>query len=596
MAAIQTHKHSNVVVLRHCDDIYGEHTARNTTEVLEQIHVAYTCYEISQPLPELNGFVAVLLCTERLDQAVAGLAESLECFVEQGGGLVVVHRGFKENFCKLFGIVSQDHLVSVTSDYGAAGLVFPSRVLPSFQGLALDASAIDGHASFDVVPVADARIVATSSTGKPLAWRSRHGKGYVLYWNTTICSEKRMRGLIVESLESVVPVMVLPTANAGVVQIDDFPAPLPAPSVELGGTSQVDQFYSHRWWPDVYRLANGYDIALSCFVAFDYSNVPVDAAAVRAQTALATVESDNIAAILRLPPAEIGLHGYNHLPLTVTDWADQSEMARSLEQAIAEWTRAGFGPLPTSYVPPMNIYDRNGIAVLTKTLPGITSISSVLNGALGGATERDFGPEPWNESLFCLPRATCGHECSQQLLFDCANQVAALGVWTHFLHPDDLVDVPGPGKLQSAARNPYSKPWRGRRGKRGLYDELAEIFVQVRSRFPWLVFRSTSEAVEILRPFLLNDWQVDYSDERVVVNGPVGGFFRLRTNGVPRVRAGRCEGARIVHLDTADDYRLYVIEMQATRADISLDTEMTWQGLFERISAALPRSWHPSMN
>jgi len=53
----------------------------------------------------------------------------------------------------------------------------------------------------------------------------------------------------------------------------------------------------------------------------------------------------------------------------------------------------------------------------------------------------------------------------------------------------------------------------------------------VKARFPSLVFRTTTQAAEILRQFLASDWQTDISAERVVVEGPVGGFFRLLTNG-----------------------------------------------------------------
>lgn len=587
MVASELRKSPKVAVLRHRDDEYGERTASNTISALQQSRINFTEYQISESLPELQDFTAVFICTERLDQAIEGVAALLERFVENGGGLVVIHRGLNEKFFRLFGIVPQDLSVAVAPSYLAAGLVFPSRVLPSFQGLTLDDSVIHGHASFEVVPVANARLVATCSTGKPLAWRTQIGKGFVLYWNTTICSERRMRGLIVESLESVVPISVVPTANAGVVQIDDFPAPLPAPTADLRGTSKADEFYSHTWWPDVHRLTNGYDIALTCFVAFDYSNLAEEIVAPHAQSELKTAESVNTAAIKRLPPAEIGLHGYNHLALTIENWSGQVAMVKSIERAKVEWSMAGLGPLPTSYVPPNNIYDQLGVAALVEALPGIKSISSVLNSALETATRREFGPEPWNKDLFCLPRVTCGHESSPQFIFDCANQVAALGVWTHFMHPDDLTDVPGPGRAQSAARNPYGRPWRGRIGKRGLYDELAKMFAQVKSRFPWLVFRSTSDAAEVLKQFLDSEWKVDFDVDRVAVHGPVGSFFRFRTNGAPRVCIASCEGASILHQDVADDYCFYVIELGATQVDIVLQTEAVPRSILERISAVL---------
>tara|TARA_R110002124_G_scaffold61303_2_gene168023 strand:- start:1012 stop:2781 length:1770 start_codon:yes stop_codon:yes gene_type:complete len=583
MTANEIQRGLKVAVLWHRDDIYGEQTANNAIAAFSQARVACVTWDISEQSPDLRGLTALFLCTERLDQTVTGLAALLERFVEEGGGLVVLHRGLSERFCHLFGIVSQDRSAAPQSDYDMAGLVFPSSVLPSFQGLALGAAELDGHAAFDVVPSATASIVATSWTGKPLAWRSRYGKGYVLYWNTTICSESRMRGLIIESLESVTPISLVPLANAGVVQVDDFPAPLAAPAADLVGSSNPDEFYSHRWWPDIHRLASGYDIALSCFAIFDYSTMVDDGH----KNPFSNIISANCAAIQKLPPAEMGLHGYNHVPLAHDLWRDRTEMATFIERAIAEWERVGLGPLPTSYVPPMNIYDSDGIDALSEKIPGLRSISGAQKGVLGGSLQREFGPEPWNESLFCLPRATCGHECSPELLFDCASELAAMGVWTHYLHPDDLADTPRSGSGPELPRNPHSRTWVGRGRQSGLYQQLATMFAQVKARFPWLVFRSTSDAAEIVRQFLSSEWQADIRKDTVVVDAPIGGFFRFRTNGAPRLRVSGCEGARIVHHEVADDYCLYVMEMQEPRASILLHAEPPRKGFVECLSALL---------
>ena len=583
MTASEKPRGLKVAVLWHQDDAYGEQTAGNVFSTFRQTRIACVSCDVSHDLPELQGVTAAFLCTERLDNTVEGLAPLLEHFVEDGGGLVVLHRGLSDGFCRLFGIVPQDRSAALQPGHDAEGLAFPSSVLPSFQGLALDASQIDGHASFDVVPISTARVVATSWTGKPLAWRTRCGKGYVLYWNTTICSETRMRGLIVESLESVVPVSLIPLANAGVVQVDDFPAPLAAPAAGLTGSSKPDEFYSHIWWPNVHRLASSYNVALSCFAMFDYSTAVGD----DHRNPFTEIVAANCAALRRLPPAEMGLHGYNHNPLTRDFWQDKAEMARFIEIAIEQWNRAGLGALPTSYVPPMNIYDRDGITALAEKLPGLRSISGAQKGVLGGSLQREFGPEPWNEKLFCLPRATCGHECSPELLFDCASEVAALGVWTHYLHPDDLADTPQSGANAEVPRNPLGRTWLGRAGEDGLYQQLATIFARVNARFPWLVFRSTSEAVEVVKQFLASDWRASLGAETVTVDGPVGGFFRLRTNGVPRVQIARCDGARIVHHEAAADYCLYVIEMQASSASLQLQAETAPKGLFASLAALL---------
>lgn len=583
MTATESPKSPLIAVVQHHNDLYGAGTARNTVAALDQARIPFACIDISEPLADLARFTAVLICTERLDQAPPATAVELEHFVSGGGGLVVLHRGVHSAFCTLFGILAQDLSAATTGNTDAAGLHFPSRVLPAYAGLRLDASVIDGHAAFDVVPAAQARIVATTWTGKPLSWRTQLGAGYVLYWNSTIFGASRTRGLIVAALDCVVPISVTPIANVGVVQIDDFPAPLLPPTDGLGGVGNPAHFYSDIWWPDVHRLASHYKMALTCFAMFDYSDTGAD----DHKNPFAMIGSANLAAIRRLPPAEIGLHGYNHTPLTRKDWPDQAKMLRSVARAMTEWNDAGLGPPPTSYVPPMNAYDSHGISALVAQVPGLRVISGALTGSMGGTTPRDFGPEPWNDALFDLPRATCGHECSDEMLFDCANVVAGMGVWTHFLHPDDLTDVPGPVKKPDAPRNPFHRPWRSRGRRAGLYDQLARLFSSVNTRFPWLVFRATTQGAEVVRQFLQSDWDIALHADRVVVRGPVGGYFRLRTNGPAPLRIDSCTGGKITHHEQAKDFCAYIIETHAETVEILLTEAAPSRSVLARMAQKL---------
>src|SRR6056297_1507592 len=160
MSATTDQKGQVIAVFRHRDDAFGEGTARNTIAALSQARMEYATFDISDPLPDLGPFTVVLICTERLDAALPETAATLEHFVRQGGGLVVLHRSLQDEFCELFGLLQQDRSAAASSDYDAAGLHFPSCVLPSFAGIKLDATLMDGHAAFDVIPTYNSRVVA----------------------------------------------------------------------------------------------------------------------------------------------------------------------------------------------------------------------------------------------------------------------------------------------------------------------------------------------------------------------------------------------------------------------------------------------------
>ncbi len=576
-----------VAVVRHRDDAYGEATADNAVKALQKIHFRVLDCQISEQLPEIDHCIAVLMCTERLDRAYPGTAAALEQYVMEGGGLVVLHRALHPDFLELFGITQQDRSAAPVASLDDTGLFFSSRVFPSFEGLKLDTSMTGSHASLDVVPQRHVRIAATTWTGKPLAWRGRQGAGQVLFWNTAFFNLRSLQGLIIESMSSVASTLVMPTVNAGVVQIDDFPAPLRVPDAKLVRPAVPEDFYSKTWWPDIHALASKHRIPLTCFAIFDYTNLSDEDANPIAATERALVETGTLEAVKRYPPAEIGLHGWNHMPLAKPYWSNRDEMGKSLDLALVSWKRLGLGALPSSYVPPMNIYDRSGVDVLAERLPGLRCISGLIASPIENGEPQDFGADPANSALIHLPRVTWGYESDAEVLFSSANEVAGMGLWTHFLHPDDISDVHGYDGNKENARNPSARSWRHRRGKAGLFDMLAGLLGTIKLRYPWLIYRTTTQAADLLGTFLDGAWSVEYGADSVAVTCPVGSFFRLRTNGSPRVRIADCFGARIAHKEKAEDYCLYLIETQEPEVVIRLEQEAPPKGLMDRFADVL---------
>lgn len=584
-----------VLVIHHGADRFGGRSFANTRKALEYARLEHETHDLLVfPAPlDFGRFSAVLTCTENLfDLGDAG-AEALIGFVENGGGLGVIYRGMHPMLYNLFGIVSPEcRPAFVGSDFEEQGMVFPGRALPAFSGLSLESFDVASHSSFDVWPTHDVEIVSTTTSAAPVAWRNCVGKGRVLFWNTSLLGEKRARGLIIETLQCVQSVSVQPLANVGVVQVDDFPAPLD--NTLHGFVAQQHptlsglEFYCTVWYPDMLALARKHRLELSFFCTFDYTNrteAPfVPWRAPDTNTGQGNPNADSFAAVAKQRPAELGLHGFNHLSLVGADWPDCEAMHASLLAALDAWKQADLGPSPVSYVPPNNEYDAQGILTLSKAIPGIQTISGYYLGVpedRGG--NREFGSEPWNPNLFCLPRATFGHEALPNTVFDAVSQIAAFGTWTHFLHADDVLDTPGGHGPNARHRNPKDLGWRDEENRPGLYGELDRLIHLVRGRFPWLRFMTTAAAASEVKQFLSSQWSARFDEDQIHVAGQIGGYFKLRLNGTPRPRLASCTGGTVVHQDTAIDYSVYLIKQDAAEVAIKTTTKTRREAIYTRL-------------
>ncbi|SEP22000.1 hypothetical protein SAMN04490248_14110 [Salinihabitans flavidus] len=578
-----------ILILTNSNDQPGAVVADNTVAVLRYAQLEHVIVDIGPEttFPDLAEFDVILICTENVQDLPASSAQKVIDFVCKGGGLGVLYRCTHDDLNTLFGI-SPPELRSayITPDYGEEGLRFPSRALPAFAGLTLDAADMGGHAMLDLWILRDVEIIATTMSSKPVAWSNSFGDGRVIYWNTGFLGEKRARGLITETIQCLRPIAVISLANASVLQVDDFPAPL---SDTLHGAVadefpeiMASEFYCTIWYPDLITLAETVGKPLSLFCMFDYTNRTTPPFAPWRNAALeagaGNPDTDTFVAGRVLPPAEMGLHGFNHLTLTNSAWPDHTAMKASLKAALTIWDEMGFGPAPTAYVPPNNEYDRVGAAALRAACPTVRVISGSYIGvseALGG--NREFGPEPWEPSLFCLPRATSGHECKMETLFDAASQIATFGTWTHFIHADDICDSPAQGAATSGHRNPRNLPWRGGASNPGLLNELTLLLHTMKRRFPWLRGMTTTAAADTVASFFKSPWAVSVEYTQVRIVGVQGSHYQVRLNGNPRPRIRKCNGARVLHHEHATDYSLYFIAQEAdeVRIEISCQTRIS---------------------
>jgi hypothetical protein len=150
------------------------------------------------------------------------------------------------------------------------------------------------------------------------------------------------------------------------------------------------------------------------------------------------------------------------------------------------------------------------------------------------------------------------------------SQIAAMGVWTHFVHPDDIYDIPGPGGEAAYHRNPTTLMWRrpNDHGKPGLYAQLDDWISLARSLFPWLEFVTTSQAEARYRAHVDNRVEVRALDDAVEISSTAGGLFYVRTRGDTSLAAG--EGGSVLDRREVVGGSLHVVRCSAGRTMFAL--------------------------
>ena len=578
--------------------------------------------------PRISNYTCLLLVTNRLDRIEEVDLQQIRRYVSEGGGLAVVIPCWNPKLASLFGVASfegprdssqwdrtvalilglglmlfsllgvvylwrhrkdqsvgrspKKYLSRVFIACGLGGTIlivggvtvaspriyFTRNLLPALEGVSVSSSSC-----YKLELQSGTPVQATSSFGDPVHWVHSFGRGKVAFWNTHLLSWKWARGLVVHSIMKVQNISVQPIANLGVIQIDDFPRSVervrkePIKS-EFGLT--VPEFYEHIWLPDMLGVASEYNVRFTFLAVFNYNgrtkppfdfsqwdNVTISSKAGTSPFGLHTarmIGNDH----------ELGLHGYNHRSLHRSQWQSREMMKAALDAAAQRWEEDKLGPPPQTYVPPNNIYDADGAQALTESFPTLRVIAGTPDGKFEEGGQRKFEPEPWNQKLFCLPRYTAGYSLTDKRKYAMISQLETFGVWTHFLHPDDIF---------SESRNPRNLPWRGEANKPdGLYDEFVSWLQFVRDRYPWLRFVRTAEGHQMLREYLGNDIKVMLRENEVVIHSTTPTSFRLRLNGNRRVVETAVLGAELLDQRACSNGTFYTFEGHENRVTIGLNS------------------------
>lgn len=495
----------SVLIVYSTEDPYCMEVMRNTEIVLEKNDIYFTKFDLSSnyTFPALDNFAIVAIATETIYYLPIGPQMDLRNYVKNGGRVVQLLRGYSQETTEIFGITNKTTPELIEPVWG---VVFETNLIPGIRGLKIPPKDCE-NVSYEISLNQDARIIARAYSGLPLAWSYVYGNGETIFWNATLLSDKAYRGLIIGSIVSLLPISARKVIGAGIVYIDDMPSPSWKTKLEPI-KSEYDitdtEYYFKVMLPDLLDLGKRYNIKYTTATVFSYNNITKppfsffewdNTTLLNEDGSIINVPRETFK-ILNKEKAEVGFHGYNHIPFTLAEWHSQTNMKKAVESAREKWFSLS-NIAPKIYVPPMNVNDREGFSAVMDVFPEIGIYASLYTGYFDEGCDREFGIEPWNEGIVSIPRVTSGYNLSDYDKITALSAIESFGVWTHFLHPDDVFSTPINYPLADPEwiRNPNSLPWKGEKtGRNGLFYKFDSVVGNIKSLYPWLSFKTALEA------------------------------------------------------------------------------------------------------
>ncbi|MBW7474747.1 DUF2194 domain-containing protein [Paenibacillus oenotherae] len=501
-----------------------------------------------------EGYDSIIITFSNLEKLSDN--EWLEKFVEEGGRILfaatpVVGSTFYRIYRKLG--------IDEVGDYAISkGLVTKTNILVNYKNEEFSEKIIE-NTSLQIHISAATRLHAESKERIPLLWDIPYGKGLFVVFNGTMLQEKTSRGFLTGAISLLKEDNLYPVINSKLVYIDDFPAPFP-----IGYQEDIFQIYKRSmirffkevWWPDMVRLETKYDLKYTGVVIQSYDNntkAPFDA--VSDNTNLITYGRE----VLKRG-GEIGIHGYNHQSLTFDPRAHEAfgyskwDSVSSMEESIRTVVSLVDSTLPMNelhnYVPPSNVLSKEGREALKAAWPGLKSISSIYSedaNNLGYVQEFEVAPD----GIVELPRITSGFLEDEFNEWAMANAATSIGVFSHFIHPDDILD--------RERSFPYT--WEQ------LYGMLKKFMDIVHNKYGWLRSTTATEAGIELERYSMSQPHFDYKPDRIegYVNQYAGGklYYYLRSDK-KITREDNCTVTRI-------DDETYLVEVEDEHFTIGLE-------------------------
>lgn len=525
----------------------------NIERTLQYIQKTHYSYNSSKTAFDFTNCTQVILTTGYLKHL--GSVEEIENFVFEGGNLFLMHTLEPDLHFQILssalGIIDSNYFTDSTSITMNSNLLIGVENKTFLDGLLEDSS-------LSVNLRTDIKTYATNQNQNALIWKNSYGKGNFMVLNATFAHLKAARGVIVGMLSLMDDTYIYPIFNSKTFYIDDFPSPISKTKNKLiydEYRMDLPSFYQNIWWTDMLQVASRYNITYTGALIETYNDrvtPPFEVANENIINYLISFGRELIKS-----GGEIGFHGYNHQSLTMdknvskelgyNSWNSADDMKKSLEELLSYASSALPSYKISSYVPPSNVLSSEGRRILKEALPDLVVVASSYH---EDATNKEYIQEfeVAEDQILEMPRISSGYIQTKSNDWTIANAITSLGLFSHFVHPDDVISEDRSG---------------------GNWNEMNEKFdnymKNIDNRYPWLRAQTATEAAFSIANTLQTSVKLSQSEN--IINGTIKNFnennyFILRTN--KKIKNGKnCEIKKI-------DNGTYLITAKAEQFQIKL--------------------------
>ncbi|WNR42343.1 DUF2194 domain-containing protein [Paenibacillus roseipurpureus] len=553
VAQVQTSGKSYCVLFDRSDE-FSVKLKTQTENVLGYLKKPMKTFDVRSEVVQTNGCQVVI--STLTNMSLIGNVDELAQYVKQGG--YVFQETTPEKGDSFYRLYRKMGIVNVRENLNSRGIHLTSNVLIGEDELTINDPFIF-NSMMSVELDLKSRVLAKSAEGVPLLWDYPYGQGKFMVFNGTMLQEKLNRGLIAGALGMLEPVFVYPIFNSKIVYLDDFPMPI----ANTMDTMIYDEYHKSRpaffkdiWWPDMLSLAKKSDVKYTAVLIESYQQIvqpPFNSPLDKDTKGLVSYGREVLKS-----GGEIGLHGYNHQSLTTSKevadafeyvpWGSINDMTEATKEVIDFAKQAFPNYSMVSYVPPSNVLSPEGREALKKGWPTLAVISSLYpedGSDLAYVQEYAIA----SDGILEMPRMTSGYSEGNFQRWLIANAVTTHGIFSHFIHPDDIISKDRSEGLK------WDK----------MYKNLSEMLERVHQTYPWLRAMTSSEAAIDMEAELAS--QVSLSVEGNILRGKMTNFHD-RAYFVARMtnKIGKLHGCKVEKIDT----NTYLITASTTEFDIEL--------------------------
>ena len=543
---------------------YSEKLAENIEKACRWMKIETVTLDASRSdTVSFLDYDMVIIATPYTESEMGKELSRVYNFVEVGGKVFwatlpdSLESGFHAIYRKL-GIIDFGDYKTIT-EYS-----FIRDLIPGSQGMTFSGEEFEDAAiAFSLE--GGCKIYVETATGHiPLIWSYDYAKGRSVFCNMTALAGDFHTGMIAGCILALQEEFMYPVLNTKAVFIDDFPSMQynsDSDVIKSDYNRTVKEFYRDIWWPDMQSVAKKYNIKYTGVFMATYNDIVDPEAFVYTRDEMEQYYGNS----LMKSGFEMGAHGYNHQSLTLAGgtpkemqynpWASISDMNASLRKLL-EITKELFGDAKLqSYVPPSNYLSSEGRMAVVESLPDLKIISGVYTDEeeTGDVYVQEF--EIAGDGIAEYPRVTAGMLKSDYDDFSMISAAGAYGVFSHFIHPDDILDPERGAGLT----------WQV------LLDNFCEKLDTVNKRYNGMRALTATEAADALK--IAYYAEVDYVIKENQLTGKIynyygEGYFYLKSERKP---AAASESCKVTPLNTLYESDFYLVHVTAPEFTITLE-------------------------